>query len=88
MGIRELRQNLSRALRRVRSGETLEVTDRGRPVALLTPIPRARTIDRLIAEGKATPARGSLSEYLKKHPPRPSPTGITASQALQEDRGD
>ncbi|MCC6221863.1 MAG: type II toxin-antitoxin system prevent-host-death family antitoxin [Thermoleophilia bacterium] len=88
MGIRELRQNLSRTIRRVRAGETIEVTERGQPVALLTPIPRARAIDRLIAQGKATPAGGSLSEFLREHPPRPSTTGITASEALQHDRGD
>lgn len=38
VGVRELRQNLSVYLRRVRRGETLEVTDRGRPVATLQPI--------------------------------------------------
>ena len=38
VGVRELRQNLSVYLRRVRRGETLEVTERGRPVALLQPI--------------------------------------------------
>ena len=38
VGVRELRQNLSVYLRRVRRGETLEVTERGEPVALLQPI--------------------------------------------------
>jgi prevent-host-death family protein len=38
VGVRELRQNLSVYLRRVRSGESLEVTERGRPVAVLQPI--------------------------------------------------
>jgi prevent-host-death family protein len=38
VGVRELRQNLSVYLRRVRRGETLEVTERGHPVALLQPI--------------------------------------------------
>jgi prevent-host-death family protein len=37
IGVRELRQNASRYLARVASGETIEVTDRGRPVALLVP---------------------------------------------------
>ncbi len=41
VGIRELRQRASEYLRRVAAGETIEVTDRGRPVALLTPIPEA-----------------------------------------------
>jgi prevent-host-death family protein len=38
IGVRELRQNASRYLARVAGGETLEVTDRGRPVALLVPL--------------------------------------------------
>lgn len=38
IGVRELRQNASRYLQRVSRGETLEVTDRGRPVARLIPV--------------------------------------------------
>lgn len=38
VGVRELRQNLSVYLRRVQRGERLEVTDHGRPVAVLAPI--------------------------------------------------
>ncbi len=37
IGVRELRQHASRYLARVATGETIEVTDRGRPVALLVP---------------------------------------------------
>jgi len=38
IGVRELRQHASQYLARVAGGETLEVTDRGRPVALLVPV--------------------------------------------------
>jgi prevent-host-death family protein len=63
VGVRELRQNLSVYLRRVRNGETLEVTERGNPVAILTPLPeRAATMARLVAEGRLTPASRDLSE--------------------------
>ena len=51
IGIRELRQRASVYLRRVEAGETIEVTDRGRPIALLTPIPEASPIERLRASG-------------------------------------
>ena len=40
--VRELRNNLSRWLRRVHDGEAFEVTDRGEPVALLSPLPRTQ----------------------------------------------
>lgn len=40
IGVRELRQHASTYLARVRAGETVEVTDRGRPVARLVPVPQ------------------------------------------------
>ena len=53
VGVRELRQNISVYLRRVRKGETLEVTERGQAVARLTPLPEHLDVrGRLIAEGK------------------------------------
>jgi prevent-host-death family protein len=82
MGIRELRDTLTQAIRRVRAGETIEVTHDGEPVALITPYPRSR-LDELIASGRVTPAKRPL------HPlPKPLPvTGPkTASEALEEDR--
>ncbi len=57
VGIRELRNNLSKYLDRVRSGEEVVVTDRGRAVARFVPLRGERPIDRLIAEGVVTPAR-------------------------------
>jgi len=57
VGVRELRQNLSVYLERVIAGERLEVTDRGKPVAMLIPIrPGATLVERLVAEGRAIPA--------------------------------
>jgi prevent-host-death family protein len=88
IGIRELRQNLSKTIDRVRRGETVEVTRDGEPVARIVPVTYPTKLDQLIAEGKATKGRGSLGEYLREHPPRPCTTGITASEALQEDRGE
>ncbi len=60
IGVRELRQDASQWLRRVRAGESFEVTDRGRPVALLIPVPGQTGLDALIASGRARPAAGSL----------------------------
>ena len=51
IGVRELRQNASVYLARVKAGETLEVTDRGTPVALLTPVP-ADPLEKLYASGQ------------------------------------
>jgi len=56
VGVAELRQNLSRYLRRVAQGERLLVTDRNRPVAELGPAPSTgAALDRLIAAGRVSP---------------------------------
>lgn len=57
IGVRELRQNASRYLALVKRGETVEVTDRGELVALLTPPGAHRSgRDRLVAAGRLLPA--------------------------------
>jgi prevent-host-death family protein len=52
VGIRELRQRASELLRLVERGETVEITDRGRPVALLSPIPQGTALERMRAAGE------------------------------------
>ena len=66
VGVAELRQNLSRYLRRVERGERLVVTDRNRPVAELgPPSTTGAALDRLIAEGRVSrPGRRGLPEPL------------------------
>jgi prevent-host-death family protein len=59
IGIRELRDNLTSTIRRVRAGEAFEVTHDGEPVAILSPVKRSRR-DELIAAGQITPARQPL----------------------------
>lgn len=55
VGVRELRQNLSKYLELVKAGKTFEVTERNRPVAILAPL-RGETsaMGRLVAAGRAT----------------------------------
>ena len=66
VGVAELRQNLSRYLRRVEKGERLVVTDHNRPVAELGPVPSSAELDRLIADGRvARPARVGLPGPLR-----------------------
>ncbi len=67
-GIHELQQNASKLLRRVIEGETIEVTEHGRPVARIVPLHGRSVLDQMIAEGRATPARGDLLD-LKPLPP-------------------
>lgn len=60
VGIRELRQNATAVLRRVAAGETVEVTDRGRSVARIVPMHEASRLEQLLAEGRASDAKGDL----------------------------
>jgi len=60
IGIRELRQRASKYIALVRRGDIVQVTDRGRPVVMLVPIPQGNEIDRLHAEGRLSPDRGNL----------------------------
>ncbi|MGH2365892.1 MAG: type II toxin-antitoxin system Phd/YefM family antitoxin [Chloroflexota bacterium] len=62
VGVRELRQRASELLRRVAQGEILEITDRGRPVAQLAPLPAGTPLQRMRAAGEIDPARGNLDD--------------------------
>jgi prevent-host-death family protein len=62
IGVRELRQRASELLRRVEEGETIEVTDRGRPVAVLSPVPEGSPLERLRALGEIEPATADLDD--------------------------
>jgi prevent-host-death family protein len=85
VGVAELRQNLSRYLRRVEQGERLLVTDHNRPVAELGPPPSTGpALDRLIAEGRvAAPTRRRLPEPLAM-----DGDPYALSRALDEIRGE
>ena len=87
VGVRELRQNLSRYLRRVTAGERFEVTEHNLPVAILAPLPGSDSaLERLIASGQVVPARLDLAEL---GPPPPPRAGVmTLSEALAEQRGE
>lgn len=85
VGVRELRQNLSVYLRRVGRGESLEVTERGRPIAVLSPIEAPDdAVTRLIARGVAIRrGRGSLADL---HPPARVAVDPPLSEEVQEMR--
>ena len=71
IGLRELNQNPSRAVARVRAGESLLVTDRGKPILRMVPeVEAPGTLGSLVAEGTANGAGRARSA--RPHPrPRP-----------------
>jgi prevent-host-death family protein len=87
VGVRELRQNLSVYLRRVKKGEPLNVKERGHRVAVLAPIGAKSTVlDLLIATGRATPAGADLLALGKPLGKRPSRRASRALLRLREER--
>ncbi len=78
-GIRELKQNASAVVAAVAAGETVVITDRGRPVAQMTPLPES-PYERMRAAGLIRPATGRLA-YL------PAPEdGAPVAPVLEEMR--
>lgn len=81
VGIRELRDHLSRYLDRVQHGEEVVVTDRGRAIARVLPMDGERTIDRLIAQGLVTPAK-----LRRRTRPKPLETAGPVSDLVADQR--
>jgi len=83
VGIRELKQRLSEYLDRAEHGETIRVTDRGRPKALLSPLPGRARISEGVAEGWIVPGSGAT---LRDVPRRPARRRVL--DELADDRGE
>jgi prevent-host-death family protein len=75
VGIRALKQNASAVVARAAAGERIVITDRGRPVAEITPI-RSSTLPGLIDSGLARPPRRDIADL-----PAPE-SGPSLSEAL------
>jgi len=89
VGVRELRQNLSRYLVKVKEGESFIVTERGREVARLTPSgPADSPVARLVAERGATMPRGNLLARVRESdtPPAVGPPSLQVLDELREER--
>lgn len=81
VGVRELRDGLSRHLATVREGHTITVTDHGRPVARIVPVDSLSKLEVLIAEGKVTPTQSRRREL-----PQPIKVSGTVSDLIAEQR--
>ena len=87
VSVRELRQHLSRYLRRVEKGEHLVVTERRRPVAMLGPLPESTDVLELMyATGEATRPVGDLLDLAPTHPGEPGPSTSGIWDDLRADR--
>lgn len=85
VGIRELKQNASAVIRRVKAGDIVEVTERGQIVARIIPVSGQGPLERMIAEGRATAADHDLLDF---EPLSLSPGQRPLSMVLEEMRAD
>lgn len=83
VGVRDLKQRLSEYLDRAERGEVLRVTDRGRPKAMLGPVPGRARIEDGIREGWITPGSGSRLRTVHR-----AKASMRVLDALAEDRGE
>jgi prevent-host-death family protein len=81
VGVRELRNGLSRYLATVQNGESITVTEHGRPIARIVPASGPSALDRLIAAGLATPPADQ-----KRPSSEPIHTRGTVSDLIAEQR--
>ena len=85
VGIRELRQNLSVYIKKVvEEGASFEVTDHGRPVALLSPRKGEDWFQAMVAAGRIRPGKGNFKDL----PPPLGPVSTRGTDALREQRAD
>lgn len=75
VGVRELRDRLSRHLAEVRSGRIVTVTDHGRPIARIVPVERLTRLEQLRVEGRVRPARRRK---------RPAPEPVVSSGSVSD----
>ena len=86
IGVRELRRDASQWLARVRAGEVVVVTDRGRPVATMTAYREQQGYDALLAAGRIAPgsAADGAAALAAVDAAGPAPRGLDLSGALAE----
>lgn len=82
VGIRALRDGLSRHLAAVRAGKIVTVTDHGRPIARIVPVDQPDPLERLVAEGRVRPAE----QQVRSLPRAVQATG-SVSELVAEQRG-
>ena len=90
VGIRDLKEHASALIRRVAAGETITITDRGRPVARIVPLREHDAWrDRMVEEGRLVPARRDMLQVLLESPPPPLMPGERSPfEVLMELRAD
>lgn len=80
---REMRNRSGEILRRVEAGESIEVSNNGRPAAMIVPV-GGTVLDGLIARGEARAARAGVDSLLNL---RRTSSAMTTRELLDDSRG-
>jgi prevent-host-death family protein len=81
VGIRALKQNASQVVAEAAAGEVVIVTDRGRPVVQISPVPKSR-LQQLFEAGLARPPKRNLADL---GPPLPGPSLSEELKKMREE---
>lgn len=82
IGVKELRQNASKYLNQVKRGETVEVTERGTLIAVITsPSHEATEYERLVACGQLIPAS---TQFRIPQSRRMNDSDVTSAKVLSD----
>lgn len=81
VAVRELKQNLSKFLERAARGETIRVTDRGKPKAVIGPLPDRLRLDDGVEEGWVSAPDGKVAKAVRR-----ARAKRTSAELLAEDR--
>lgn len=81
VGVRALRDGLSKHLAEVRKGHTVTVTEHGRAVARIVPVDGPTALERLTTEGLVRPPQRAT-----RGTPRPVPADKSVSELVAEQR--
>ena len=84
VGIREFKQRLSAYLERASRGETIRVTDRGVPKAVLGPVPGGARLDEGVAAGWIAPPKSNAAPARVRR----ARASLRVEDALVDDRGE
>lgn len=83
VGVRELKEHLSEYLERASRGEVIEVTDHGRPRAILAPVPGISRLEEGEREGWLRGGNGDPPRAIRRQVARAATVDV-----LEDDRGD
>lgn len=84
MGIRELKKNASAVVALAKEGNSVTITEHGKPVAMLIPYPESQ-LEQLIAEGVVTPGTESF-DFSSIKPVKLE--GLTIAELLDQSRAE